>query len=1339
MSKQPPSAGKIIGITCGSIFAVLVLLPALAFSNFGFGTGLINLLLPAAVIVGVILIVRNNRKIKAGFDSAQQQAVVPPQAVASAQPTYSAPVATGYPTTVCQHVFTLEELKGKTSISCPCGYTFKVQDLLSYRELSDAYLDIGDKLNQARQKLINSMQKSAATTSQSAAASSATAKPAAVQSRPRVKRNRTALTLQQWLIIGASAIIVMAGSVFVSANLNTLSSEGFLAVTSVIALVTGGLAIWGRKFSVMLANFMANFSSAMLMFSILIIGDIAFAFTWDTAPAWWWTVDLLVVAAVSTLLARFTANFGWKIASLAGLTASALTLSVGQIREMFADGSAEFGLFTAATLVFAVLIGMASKWIGTFKAKVNQVTSEVEYEKDLAKREQSALDGFTFWSVSALSVVGLGYALFSLIARAGQAPEPVTFSTLALATVLALVLKRFWIGALSSTGTTLERINTWLNILSFTTVALSLSAWIRYVLGENVWGGVASTAVLLFATVAAGFYIKKLSLHQAAIQTAHFALVGAWLLWYPGVGLDGSTTLSAVGLILVSFAMSLAYQFWLGTSRLSIVFAAVTNFIGLLAIALGLRINQAFEITSVDYALFSLGLVVLSIAFVPITALTAQDSASGLKSGMQQVYLWLTGALVLFLAMPSIPVGDQQNVNLAAVIAISALATGLLSVISNAKQLELSNLLSKYSYLFQGATMAILLLSLSAREELAIVGTAFLAFAGFNYALAWVSKRPTSVWLAYGFSLAGLLLVADAQRENWLISTHLALVIVLALALNFALRIVDKRVSGRYNSYFAIFSIFGSTLGSLVINYSKWTNIENSDQVLIGLGLFVLIALLSASLGELKRFNKGKLSMALRVTGLAYLVLAFVSFVQLPLNEELSATYGDLNLVYYRIILVGVVFAAITLRQLKLVSKEGDAATYGWFALSYLAPVSVALTASGLLANHVEFGKFELELYTIPLAIALAIPALFNSALEKRAKQIFSFDVPVLFPVATSLIFAITENIDESTTVYRLLVSSLVLAAFAQWKLSTIKNVAWVTLSYLGLVGLALSLGQLVEVQAPDLWDGPEVFGFALAAAVFQGNRNASQVFEFKSTIFTRGLPLFVLLLPSILETYKTLDVSIELTNPVQITRILSVLVISLLALILGIRGGSLGSALAGGASLTLLVLPITWVSAGTTNDLDNTIALRGLAIALFLYLFLGGLRSINKIPDSSYLYLGIPTVVGLGPALFLTLSSIGDSELTQVDWWRFGIVVGTSIVLLVVGALRSLGGLFFPGLVGVVLGVLPYAFQPVARESWFLWVVLLLIAAVMVWIAVRLENIRKLGKSGVSWIKALR
>jgi hypothetical protein len=400
--------------------------------------------------------------------------------------------------------------------------------------------------------------------------------------------------------------------------------------------------------------------------------------------------------------------------------------------------------------------------------------------------------------------------------------------------------------------------------------------------------------------------------------------------------------------------------------------------------------------------------------------------------------------------------------------------------------------------------------------------------------------------------------------------------------------------------------------------------------------------------------------------------------------------------------------------------------------------VSIALISSQLLRDSIDLDKFNLELFTVPLAIALAVPSLFNSAAPQSLKRLIGLDVPLLFPVAASAIYSLSQDVNEASTMYRLVASTAILAGYSFWRFGKSKTLLWAGLEYAGLLGLGLSLAQLVEVLAPDLLDGPELFGIGAAAAIVLGNRHLKEVLEFRSTIFTHGLPMFTLVLPSVIFTYTTLD-TIQLTDPIQITRIVLILVLALAALLLGVRNGNLGTALAGGASLSLLLLPITWATAGQTADYQNMVALRALGISLFLFLFLGGLRSINKLPDSSYLYLGIPAVVALGPSLLLTITSIGDSALTRVDWWRFGILMTATVTLLVVGALRSLGGLFFPGLIGVIVGVLPYAFQPIARESWFLWVVLLVIAAVMVWIAVRLEQLRKLGKSGASWIKSLR
>ena len=206
-----------------------------------------------------------------------------------------------------------------------------------------------------------------------------------------------------------------------------------------------------------------------------------------------------------------------------------------------------------------------------------------------------------------------------------------------------------------------------------------------------------------------------------------------------------------------------------------------------------------------------------------------------------------------------------------------------------------------------------------------------------------------------------------------------------------------------------------------------------------------------------------------------------------------------------------------------------------------------------------------------------------------------------------------------------------------------------------------------------------------------------------------------------------------------EISRVIAVLLIGLVALVVGMRQGNLGAATVGGAALALVVLPISWVRAGDSETFDVLVSIRSLVVAAVLFIFFALLRRVERLPDNSYIYLGIPVAVALGPSLFLTIQALGQTELRQVDWWRFGIIVVVSLVLLVIGSLRNLGGMFFPGLVGVLVGVLPYAFKPIASQSWFLWVVLLLIAGIMVWIAVRLEQLRKLGKSSVSWVKALK
>lgn len=1338
MSKKPASAGKIIGITCGSLFAVFVILPIASFlwSNW-FGFDLLSFVVPLLVVgLVVFLILRDRKKRWAPLIAQAMEPVPSVSAQAAPQQTF---VGGDIPTTVCQHSFSAEDLAGKATITCPCGYKFKTRDLLDYQTLSASYLRIERDLMAVRQRLVASTNAGApATSSQSVAPAAPVVK--------KVRKAKSSLSLQQWLIMGASAIIVVAGSIFVSTNLDTFPEEGFLAVTLGVGIGTAILAFWGRKFSVMLANFMATFSSAMLMFAILVAGDISSpTFTWETAPAWYWTANLFVVSLVSFVLARFKSNFGWKIISLAGLSASALVFMFGELVNRFEIGSDSFAWFCSTATLGAVLVALASKRVALIKFKLDKGTPDLEYEKDLAKREDDALQKFTLFSVAGFALLGVGYLVMNML-RFGETPEPVSFTVFALVSVLAVATRSVWVEALGTEEKVVGRINTWLHIYAYSAVALALNTWIVFIDPNNYWLGVFGTAAIMFGAVALGYFVKRIGEHPIAIQVAHFTVAASWVLWYVGVEKEIFEYLAALGIFFVAFGLSLVYQSLLGARRGSMVVATVFHFLGLGSLVLSvtggsgvifssIESRVTFDVYTIEYALVALGIVLLAAAYSPLTALVNKKLGKALLSGSQLVIFIFTTLLTVLLSFqfeaerPT----PLDEIYLAGTLGGAALATGLIAARYAVKAQGLSAVVLRYSYAFQGVLALRLLVTDSNNEDLFVTGLVLVAIAVVNYGISWIGKIKSSVWLAYGFSLLGLLIVAIAQRDELEVAAHLGFVIAAGLALNYILRLVDKRVSGRYTTYFSLISVFVLTLTSLVMNSGDWMLSADTTQVYLGLGILTLVALFSAGIAELEKVSSERVTIALRVTGLAYLFLAFATVARYDMLEGLKEEVG------FRRIALAVIFAAIVFRQLKESSALKSRTTNGWFALGYLAPATIALIVSDLLTDAVDLDKFNLELYTIPLALALAVPALFHKAASQGFRRLAGMDVPLLFPVAASAIYSLTQNVNEEATVYRLVASTAILALYSWFRFSKAPNLLWAILEYTGFVGLGLSLAQLVEVLAPELMDGPELFGLGAAAAIVVGNMNLKKVVDFKSTLFSYGLPLFTLVLPSIIHTYTTLDISIALTNPTQITRIVGVLLIALVSLILGIRNGNLGTAVAGGASLSLLILPITWASAGQSSDYETTVAVRALGVSLFLFLFLGGLRSINKLPDSSYIYLGIPSVVALGPSLFLTFSSIGNSSLTQVDWWRFGIMMVATVTLLVVGALRSLGGLFFPGLVGVIVGVLPYAFQPIARESWFLWVVLLLIAAVMVWIAVRLEQLRKLGKSGASWIKSLK
>jgi hypothetical protein len=138
-------------------------------------------------------------------------------------------------------------------------------------------------------------------------------------------------------------------------------------------------------------------------------------------------------------------------------------------------------------------------------------------------------------------------------------------------------------------------------------------------------------------------------------------------------------------------------------------------------------------------------------------------------------------------------------------------------------------------------------------------------------------------------------------------------------------------------------------------------------------------------------------------------------------------------------------------------------------------------------------------------------------------------------------------------------------------------------------------------------------------------------------------------------------------------------------------------------------------------------------------YMLIRAIVAIAKLELRSIVWVGVPVAIAMVPAVLNLLSALPQQSLTTEDWIRFGIVLGGSALMLVLGALRRLGGLFVPGAIGVVVSALPYAWKQITAQTWGLWVVLILVAALLVFVAIRLEQFRKGTKSASSWLKELR
>jgi hypothetical protein len=405
-----------------------------------------------------------------------------------------------------------------------------------------------------------------------------------------------------------------------------------------------------------------------------------------------------------------------------------------------------------------------------------------------------------------------------------------------------------------------------------------------------------------------------------------------------------------------------------------------------------------------------------------------------------------------------------------------------------------------------------------------------------------------------------------------------------------------------------------------------------------------------------------------------------------------------------------------------------------WF---YLTNLLTAWGAAEVTADWLQTSDAP-EPYSVWFAASVAISTLFAGKKFGWLRRALLIDVPLLGAALISVMYALGHDTTLIQNQLREVLAAGAVTALAYWRVQRSRPLPWIVVSYVAAAGSALALARMIEVHAIKNFQGPEISSILVLVSVLATHRIALPKLNLKSTLFSWGLPIGVALIPSTLFTYTALNTPFEQLDGGQITRVLVVLSVSSALLVHGARFGNLANASMGIAGLGLLVIPNTAFHSNSVvpgSQVEST----SLVIGVLLFIALALLGKYSKIHGNSLLFIGLPIVIVLAPALVESLIALGNPTLTSVDWWRFGIVLSASMTLLIVGTLREVAGMFYPGLLSVLLSALPYGFNQTQQQSWFLWVLLLLVAGVMVWLAVHLEKMKKAGRTSAVWLKELK
>ena len=1195
-----------------------------------------------------------------------------------------------YGTPFCAHEFTSEQLDSLETVACPCGNRYQSSQLREFNRLRALLAET----NQNFSALVQGM---ASFNNGNRVVVDYVPVEAPAPRPVKPKRERPTLSVTQWLIVAAGFMVLVAASVFVSQNLEKWNVYGWSTLELSLGAIAASGAFKVKRFSILLSNFLAVFSSAMLL-TLIMSYSTTFGWgfdVWNDEPGWFWSVNLATVAMVSLGLGMWSKNFGWRAIAPLSLSASAIVLVINSVGT-FED---RWRIAVLSVALIAVLISVRLSRNARWAVPEG---NDKEYLTDLQQREDNSLKRFGI----AISILLSAYAAIALIQQlvvTGGVPfDGIATLTTAVVWLLGARINRSWVSAIVDTDQTILTLRNSASAVGLSFLGLGVLSIID---GVDFKIGLATAVGLLLLVFVLERFAKFLLLPTFAVTIAAWVTITFGLIWY--LEPESNEYYRPFGFYLIATALVLSIRELWNFKQVRTWAIYPAGAIGVLSVFTFYRIKIDTDSVEIALALAST-LIAINVFPVLVTWLTKRAGASA-TSANKWIPVVQSSVVAVMVAINFVSEGAKPY--------LMSVASGFLLVALLAMLLfkgkELGSRFGEQAYVAIG--LSVILSGFSYGIEALKIQSGFILVEGvLILAYALIAKNIRWANVGYGVTSLSILIANSA----WGTKENSSLVAVGAILLGAACNLGLVWASSKFGKGDLVTKLVtrittGLSLVTIVSSAERFVPLDaNAYWILVG----TLLAI--ALIVELRKASN----------------FAFI-YIGAALIAASPTFYGQPEINFNaRIAAVLLVLSVVLIRR-SLLGKN----------LYWALGAQVAAGILGYFVARIGYNQFKLEwngpeAYAFVIAILLALTAFITSGSTGKFASYLKLDVPVLVATIPSLIYGSAPNLDtpaENTT--RLLVASALIWGHNVWRTLQRKQLAWLIAQALTGLLFAWCAVRALYVNTTLEWDGPELYSIAVLLTVLVGLRLASQQNLLKETIYRFGLPVAVAITPSVIYSWTSVTKQFSELDSTEITRTIAVLVIAAAAMVFGILKANRGLNLVGTVELWLIGVPGLWFKTSAIDNGSADLELRGLIIAGVIYWAIALLRKYSGLKLKSIVFIGIPVSVVLAPAIYHTLSTLGGAELRTLDWWRFSIVLTVSLVLLITGSLREIGGTFFPGLIGVIITVLPYGFHPLSNKEWFLWAILLGVAALLVWLAVRLENMRKAGREPSVWLKELK